>query len=98
MRHVFCMFSHLSGGYYLIMQSISRVLFPSIYLPKTLTLQLSLNLKKLVVLPVDVFKTARRVANSVYPGQTPPSAASDQGLHCLLMSVCQFRVNTECKV
>ena len=33
-------------------------------------------------------KTAVRMANSVDPDQTPHSAASDQGLHCLLMPIC----------
>ena len=31
---------------------------------------------------------AGRVANSIYPDQTPRSAASDLGLPCLLRSVC----------
>ena len=35
-----------------------------------------------------VRKIAEWVANSVDPDQTPRSAASDLGLHCLLISVC----------
>ena len=33
-------------------------------------------------------KTAELVANSVDPDQILHSAASDQGLHCLLRTVC----------
>ena len=33
-------------------------------------------------------KTAGRVAASVDPDQTPRSAASDLGLHCLFRHVC----------
>ena len=36
-------------------------------------------------LPVDVSQNCLIVANSVDPDQTPRSAASDLGLHCLLM-------------
>ena len=42
---------------------------------------------KFVLLLINVCKIAIRVANSVYPDQTPRSAASDLGLHCLLRTV-----------
>ena len=42
---------------------------------------------KFVLLLINVCKIAIRVANSVYPDQTPRSAASDLGLHCLLWTV-----------
>ena len=37
---------------------------------------------------LEFAKIAEWVANIVYPDQTPLSAASDLGLHCLLRSVC----------
>ena len=40
------------------------------------------------LLPVNVCKIAEWVANCVDPDQTPRSAASDLGLHCLLRYVC----------
>ena len=43
---------------------------------------------KSIVIPENVCKIARCVANSVDPDQTPRSAVSDLGLHCLLRSVC----------
>ena len=44
---------------------------------------------------MNVSKIAGRVANSVNPDQTPRSAASDLGLHCLLRLVCpKIRVST----
>ena len=36
----------------------------------------------------DLSENAGRLANSVDPDQTLRSAASDQGLHCSLNSVC----------
>ena len=40
-----------------------------------------------------VYNIAGRVANCVDPDQTPRSAASDQGLHCLLRHICpSFRI------
>ena len=36
---------------------------------------------------MNVYKIAGRVANSVDPDQTPRSAESDLGLHCLLRPV-----------
>ena len=38
---------------------------------------------------VNVSKTTWRVANRVDPVQTPHSAASDLGLHCLLGPICR---------
>ena len=35
------------------------------------------------LIPVNVYKIAGLVVNSVDPDQTPRSAASDLGLHCL---------------
>ena len=42
---------------------------------------------KTMLLPVNVSKSAGCVTNSGDPDQTPRSAASDQGLHCLLRPV-----------
>ena len=39
------------------------------------------------------FYVSIKLANSVDPDQTPHSAASDLGLHCLLRTVCPIRVN-----
>ena len=50
----------------------------------TLTFYLiSLFTSLLILLLMNVCKIARRVANDVDPDQTPRSAASDLGLHCL---------------
>ena len=46
---------------------------------------LVINVNKSILLPVNVCKTAGCVANSEDPDQTPHSAASDLGLHCLLL-------------
>ena len=51
-------------------------------------------LQQVHLLPVNVCKIAGRVANSVDSDQTPRSAASDLGLHCLLRPVFP---NTSCK-
>ena len=52
------------------------------------TLFLVLLFNKSILPPVNVCKIAGLVANSVDPDQTPRSAASDLGLHCLLRPVC----------
>ena len=52
------------------------------------TLILSLKFKTSILLPDDMTKTARLVANRVDPDLIPNCAASNQGLHCLLGSVC----------
>ena len=44
-------------------------------------------LQQIYLLSMNVCKIAGWVANSVDPDQTPRSAASDLGLHCLLRSV-----------
>ena len=41
-------------------------------------------IKSCLILLLNVCKNAGLVANSVDPDQTPRSAASDLGLHCLL--------------
>ena len=43
--------------------------------------------QQIFLLPMNVCKIAGWVANSVGLDQTPRSAASDQGLHCLLRPV-----------
>ena len=43
---------------------------------------------KILNTSISFLKFVERVANSVDPDQTPRSAASDLGLHCLLRSVC----------
>ena len=47
-----------------------------------------INVKKVHFLPVEVSKIVGWVAHSVDPDQTPHSAASDLGLHCLLRLIC----------
>ena len=49
---------------------------------------------KSIVLPVNVYNIAGRVANNVDPDQTPRSAASDLVLHCLLRPVCPNTYST----
>ena len=53
-----------------------------------LTLYLILLFNKSILLPTNLCKIAGWVANSVDPDQTPRSAASDLGLHCLLRPAC----------
>ena len=56
------------------------------YISITLTFcQIFLN--KSIQLPMNVYKIAGWVANSVEPDQMPQHAASDLGLHCLLRLV-----------
>ena len=50
-------------------------------------LYLILLFKKTILLPVSACKIAEWVTNCVDHDQTPFSAASDKGLHCLLRSV-----------
>ena len=52
------------------------------------TLFLILLFNKPILLPVNVCRIAWLVASSVNPDQTPHSAASNLGLHCLLRAVC----------
>ena len=49
---------------------------------------------KSIFLPVSVPRITGWVANSVDPDQTPRSAASDLGLHCLFRAAC---LNTQVK-
>ena len=51
------------------------------------------NFEQVILLPVAVSLIAGRVANSVDPDQTPPSVASDLGLHCMLRPIRILRVN-----
>ena len=59
---------------------------PLIVTPVLFPLYIILPFNKSILLPVpmNVCKIAIQVANSVDPDQTPHSAASDLGLHCLL--------------
>ena len=43
---------------------------------------------KSIFLPMNVYKIAGWVANRVDTDQTPHSAASDLGLHCLFAQAC----------
>ena len=54
---------------------------------KSVTLFLILFFNKFILLPVNMCKITRSVANSVDPNQTPRSAASDLGLNCLLKAI-----------
>ena len=48
----------------------------------------------MIILPVDMSKTAGGEADTVDPDHIPCTVASDLGLYWLIWSVCILRVNT----
>ena len=67
---------------FLDFEQFSILFLLKIRTPQLFTMHFCLNLNVILLL-MDVSKIADRVANSADPDQTPRSAASDLGLHCL---------------